>query len=140
MKYNAKAMKEARNLIAYAKKRSANFQVDMTGLLVGYKYKDTVYAANEMLYEEMKDTDKTVYFDPRQINKNWRNAILRIDKHIVPRIRKDWELDLNVYHFRGPLVMIPLIAMKEVLGGNLPWFLVLLFDEWTALQFTKFDS
>ncbi|GEM_PF-1641369 len=141
MKYHAKAMKEARNLIAYAKKRSANFQVDMTGLLVGYKYKDTLYAANEMLYEEMKHTDKTVYFDPKEINKNWRNAILRIDKDIIPTIRKDWELKLNIYHISGPLVMIPLIAMKAVLQGIIPWFLVLLFDNnCNSLKFIKFDS
>lgn len=135
MKYHAKAMKEARNLIAYAKMKSANFQVDMTGLLVGYKYKDSIYAANEILYEEMKHTDKTVYFDPKEINKNWRNAILRIDKDIIPKIRKDWELKLNIYHFRGPLVMVPLIAMKAVLGGNITWSLVLLFDNWYSLKF-----
>lgn len=140
MKYHAKAMKEARNLIAYARMKSANFQVDMTGLLVGYKYKDSVYAANEMLYEEMKNTGKTVYFDPKQINKNWRNAILRIDKDIIPKIRKDWELKLNIYHFSGPLVMIPLIAMKTVLVGNIPCFLIFLLDNWYSLKYAKFDS
>lgn len=140
MKFHAKAMKEARNLISYAKMKSANFKVDMTGLLVGYKYKDSVYAANQMLHEEMKDTDKTVYFDPKQINRNWRNAILRIDKHITPKIRQDWELDLNIYYFRGPLVTIPIKAMNTALGGNIPWFLVLLFDNWYTLKFTKFDS
>jgi len=54
MKYNNNALKEARNLIVYAIRETAGFRVNMSGLEVGYKYKDTPYAANMLLDQELK--------------------------------------------------------------------------------------
>lgn len=123
-KYNNKAMKEARNLIAYAKQQTANFRVNKTGLLVGYKYKDTPYAANMLLHEELWNSGRNieVHFAPVRINKNWRNAVLKIRTYPTIKPRPMWELDYGLHRITSSLlVIIPLRAICRAIGGNLPY-------------------
>ena len=89
--FNNKAKKEARNLIAYAKMKTADFKVNMDGLLVGYKYKDTPYAANRMLGEEIEKSGQVIYFEPCRINSKWRNARLRMRKVLKVKPQEEME-------------------------------------------------
>lgn len=137
MKYNNKALKEARNLIAYAKQKTAGFKVNMSGLLVGYQYKDTPYAANMLLHQELegKNLGIQVYFEPTRKNKCWRNAVLKMIKY--PKSRPIWQCDYLVggtFHNKSPLVIIPLRTISIAIGGNLP-YTVLQIEEFTPLKY-----
>jgi hypothetical protein len=137
MKYNNKALKEARNLIAYAKQQTANFKVDKTGLLVGYKYKDTPYAANMLLHEELWNSDRNieVHFAPVRKNKYWRNAVLKIKTFTNTKPRPMWEIDYALHRItNSPLVIIPLRAICRVIGGNLP-YTVLAIENFTPIKY-----
>lgn len=136
MEYSNKALKEARNLIAYARRETANFQVDMSGLPVGYQYKDTPYAANMLLHKELegKKLGIEVYFEPTRKNKGWRSAVLKIRK--FPKVRPIWQCDYLIggkFHNKSPLVIIPLRAISIIIGGNLP-YTVLQLEEFIPLE------
>ena len=124
MKFNNKALKEARNLVAYAIRETAGFRVNMSCLEVGYKYKDSPYAANMLLSPELKKrgiTDMDIYFEPTRKNRCWRNAALRMKKH--PQVKPAWQYDYLIggkFHLKSPLFLIPLRAISKVIGGNLP--------------------
>jgi len=123
VKYNNKALKEARNLIAYAIRETAGFRVNMSGLEVGYKYKDSPYAANMLLDQELKKRGLTlieVYFEPTRKNKTWRNAVLRMRTYPKVYIWGGDYLIGGKFHLKSPLVLFPLRAISKVIGGNLP--------------------
>ena len=130
MKFNNKALKEGRNLVAYAIRETAGFKVNMSGMEVGYKYKDSPYAANMLLGPELKKrgiTDIEVHFEPTRKNKSWRNAVLRMRKY--PEVKPIWQYDYLVggkFHNNSPLVIIPVRAMSRVIGGHLPYTMTLL--------------
>lgn len=123
MKFNNKALKEARNLIAYAIRETAGFRVNMSGLEVGYKYKDSPYAANMLLEPELKKrgiTDMDIYFEPTRKNRYWRNAVLRMRTYPKVYVWRNDYLIGGKFHLKSPLVLIPLRAISKVIGGNLP--------------------
>ena len=122
MKYNNNALKEARNLIVYAIRETAGFRVNMSGLEVGYKYKDTPYAANMLLDQELKKRElkrMEVYFEPTRKNRFWRNAVLRMRTYPKVYIWRGDYLIGGKFHLKSPLVLIPLRAISKVIGGNL---------------------
>ena len=82
-KISKKALREAENIISYARHKTANFNINLNNVIVGYTHKDTIMIVNKLLDDEFGKSDIQVYFRHKYINKAWKNAELRVEERII---------------------------------------------------------